>query len=224
MPQIATNHSSDLGHHVQQAYGWLEQSSSGSNTAALSYAALELRYAIERLAVHYWYALLKRPLEEHDLRDISSFKNLERKIYELGGHQKEIDAHFEFMRIFFSALKIEAPIHTPQISKLSSYWHVCSEVCHIGWPLGLTTSGIADATFARLTEVVETLKEHVKSLGWPILHDERFIKLKENFILGTVTANDVYVQMQKIGIWAKVEYPDGRPSHFIGEAIPRDNP
>lgn len=99
MPDVSTKHSPELAHHVRQGIAWLSASAEGENTAALSYAAFELRFAIERLAVHYWRALLNRTPEEKDLRDIESFKRVERRIYELAGHQREIDGHFEFMRI-----------------------------------------------------------------------------------------------------------------------------
>ena len=76
----------------------------------LSYAAFEFRLAIERLAVHYWAELLSRPLEEKEVRDLPSFKRIENRIYELGGHQKEIDGHFEFMRVLLRLLKIDRPV------------------------------------------------------------------------------------------------------------------
>jgi hypothetical protein len=72
-------------------------SGQGANPVALSYAAFEFRLAIERLGIHYWGELLSRPLEEKDIR--SSFKKIEKRIYALAGHQKEIDGHFEFMRV-----------------------------------------------------------------------------------------------------------------------------
>lgn len=110
MADVSTQHNPDLAHHVRQGIAWLSASAEGENTAALSYAAFELRFAIERLAVHYWRALLNRKPEEQDFRDIESFKRVERRIYALAGHQREIDAHFEFMRIVFGAMKIDAPL------------------------------------------------------------------------------------------------------------------
>jgi hypothetical protein len=85
MPDVSTHHQPDLAHHVRQAVAWLAASAEGENTAALSYAAFELRFAVERLGIHYWAALLDRKVEEQDLLDIESFKRVERRIYELGG-------------------------------------------------------------------------------------------------------------------------------------------
>jgi hypothetical protein len=124
-------HSTELGHHIRQGLAWLSASAEGENTAAVSYAALELRLGVERLAVHYWLALLDRPLEEPDFRTLASFKRLEGRIYELGGHQREIDLHFAFMRIVLKAAKLDATFHTPKIGLLSNYWHNCSEFCHV---------------------------------------------------------------------------------------------
>ncbi len=169
MPQIAIKHSPALSHHVDQALAWLDACAEGENTPALSYAALELRYAIERIAIHYWYALLDRPVTDDDLRDVASFKALEGRIYELAGHQRQIDAHFEFMRVFLSELKIEAPLEAPKIGRLSAAWHDCSEVCHVGWPMSSAVEGVAAATLTRLRQV----------LGMPPLS----VSLRERYLL-----------------------------------------
>jgi hypothetical protein len=220
MPQIATKHSPALSHHVDQALAWLDACAEGENTPALSYAALELRYAIERIAIHYWYALLDRPVTDDDLRDVASFKALEGRIYELAGHQRQIDAHFEFMRVFLSELKIEAPLDAPKIGRLSAAWHDCSEVCHVGWPMSSAVEGVAAATLTRLRQVLGMLQEYVASLGWPVLNDPSIVELRDKFVLGHATAEEVRKHMRKIGVWAKVEYLDGRPSEFIGEVVP----
>lgn len=87
MPDVGMHHQPQLAHHVRQGLAWLSASGNGENTAALSYAAFELRFAVERLVIHYWAALLDRKPEEQDLRDIQSFKRVERRIYELAGHR-----------------------------------------------------------------------------------------------------------------------------------------
>ena len=73
------SHLTALPHHVQQAEGWLQKSDCGSKTAAISYAALELRYAIERLAVYYWVSLLNRPLTPTEAERLGTYKKLERR-------------------------------------------------------------------------------------------------------------------------------------------------
>ncbi len=220
MPDVGTHHQPELAHHVRQGVAWLSASGEGENTAALSYAAFELRFAVERLAVHYWAALLDRKPEEQDLREIESFKRVERRIYELAGHQREIDGHFAFMRVVFGAMKIDAPFHTPQIGALSKYWHECSELCHIAWPLSCAVPEVRAAAFSMLTEVAEVLSAHVQSLGWPVLKDSAFAELRNRFIAGEATAEDVLAHVQRTGIWARAEYTDGRSSHFVGEPVP----
>ena len=96
-----------LRHHIVQGAAWLQESDQGANTGVFSYAAFEFRLAIERLAVHYWAQLLGRRPQAKDFHEIRSFKRIERRIYELGGHQREIDGHFEFMRIVLSLLEIK---------------------------------------------------------------------------------------------------------------------
>jgi hypothetical protein len=216
---ISTKHTPDLAHHVHQGIAWLSASVEGENTAALSYAAFELRFAIERLAVHYWRVLLNREPEEQDFRDIKSFKRIEHRIYELAGHQKEINGHFEFMRIVFRAMKIDATFHTPQIGELSRRWHECSELCHIGWPLVCSVPEIRKAAFTSLTEISESLSAHIRSLGWPVLQDTAFAELRNRFIADEASSEDVLAYIHRTGLWARAEFPDGRPAQFIGEPV-----
>ena len=77
MPDVGTHHQPELAHNVRQGVAWVSASGEGENTAALSYAAFKLRFAVERLAVHYWATLLDHKTEEQDLREIESFKRVE---------------------------------------------------------------------------------------------------------------------------------------------------
>lgn len=217
---IRTRHQNDLKHHASQAKAWLGCSADGENTAALSYAALELRYAAERLLVHYWATLLNRPLKGSDFDTIRSFQGLQAAIYELGGHQREINAHFEFMHIFATAMKFDIPVVTPQIGKLANLWHTCSEVCHVAWVLACTAPELRAETFKALSDGVELVLTLSSSLGWPIPQDSEFSELRRRFVAGDATEDDVLAYMKRVGVWAKVEYPDGRPSEFVGQAIP----
>ena len=179
-----------------------------------------MRFAVERLAVHYWAALLNRKPEEQDLRDIESFKRVERRIYELGGHEREIDGHFAFMRIVLGAMKIDAPFHTPKIGALSKYWHECSELCHIAWPLSCGAPEIRKTAYSTLTKIAETLYVQVQSLGWPILKDAAFAELRSTYIAGEATESDVLAYVQRIGIWASAEFTDERAPQFVGKPVP----
>lgn len=219
MADVSTQHQPELAHHVRQGEAWLAASAEGENTAVLSYAAFELRFAVERLAVHYWAALLDRKPEEHDLRDIESLKRIERRIYELAGHQREIDGHFQFMRIVLGAMKIDMPLHTPKIGELSRYWHECSGLCHIAWPLSCSVPEVRKIAYTTLTEISRSLSAHVSSLGWPVLKDAAFTELRNRFIDGNATPEDVLAHVQRTGLWARAVFTDGRPAQFVGEPV-----
>ena len=219
MSEVRTHHHPELAHHLHQGEAWLSVSAEGKNTAALSYAAFELRFAVERLAIHYWATLHDRKLAEQDLYAIGSFKRIERRIYELGGHEKEINGHFDFMRIVLGAMKIDMPFNTPKIGKLSKYWDECSELCHIAWPLSCANPEVQKAAYSTLIEIAKALSDHVQSLGWPILKDAAFTDLRNRFIAGKVTSEDVLSHVQRIGLWARVITDEGE-AQFVGDAVP----
>ena len=221
MTSFALSRSPALDHHVTQGRAWLADSAEGANTAALSYAAFEFRLAIERLGVHYWLELLARPLEEKDLREMRSFRRIENRIYELGGHQKEINGHFEFMRTVLHLLKIERTLPTPNLTKLSSYWHKCSELCHIGGSLSSNDPQLMRAIFSDLEQIESALVEQVSGLvGWPAIADDGFRQLRTDFTAARANAADIERYLQKTGAWARVQYQDDRAAEFIGKAIP----
>ncbi|HXL79269.1 MAG TPA: hypothetical protein VN951_00210 [Pyrinomonadaceae bacterium] len=221
MTSFALIRTADLKHHVTQASAWLAQSSGGANSVALSYAAFEFRLAIERLGIYYWAELLSRPLQEKDIGDLTSFKRIENRIYELGGHQKEIDGHFEFIRVLLALLKIDRKIPTPKLGQLSKYWHKCSEFCHIGWSLASGDSQLVAKSYADLKAIEALLIEQVSDLtGWPRIADSSFVDLKVRFINGLANAGDVQRYLEERGAWTRVRYNDGRPSEFVGEPIP----
>lgn len=220
MAGISLRHAPALAHHLSQGIAWLSLSKEGDNTAAISYAAFELRFAIERLAVHYWTTLLERKLEEHDLRDMESFEKLERRIYKLAGHQPEIDGHFEFTRIVLRAMEIDRPLNTPKVRKLSKYWRKCSNFCHITWPLSCDAQKIRKNAFSTLVAISKLLRDQVDSLGWLVINDAEFSSLRDNFLAHKATEDDVLAHLQQTGVWSRVEYSDGRQPHFLGVAVP----
>lgn len=218
MTQLSLAHKNDLAHHINQGSFQLTESAQGENTAALSYAALEFRFAIERLAVHYWANLLGRKLESDDFKDIESFKRVERRIYELAGHQKEIDGHFAFMRIVLSVLKIEGSLHAPKLGKLSKYWHDCSELCHISWPLPCSVLEVRQNAFTSLQNIAQALPQHVESMGWPVINNPTFGELRDKFVAGHAKESEVLAHFEKTGLWAQLVLPDGTES-FVGEPV-----
>jgi hypothetical protein len=222
IPAIEPIRNLNLMHHVNQGVAWLNVSAQGANTTALSYAAFEFRLAIERLAIHYWATLLNRKIETRDLSDINSFKTVEKRIYQLGGHQQKIDRHFAFMNILLDSLSISQKILAPDIGKLSKYWHLCSEFCHIAW----TLSSFSDPQLhlkaeSSLREIEQFLLIQVTSAGdWPRVNEANFNALRDRFVAGKSDDGEIRLYLKKIGVWARVEYSDGRPPEFVGKAIP----
>ena len=78
--------------------------------------------------------------------------------------------------------------------------------------------------FAALTEIVKVLSTNVQSLGWPVLKDEAFAKLRNRFMAGDATENDVLAHVQRTGLWARAEFTDGRAPQFVGEPVPPIEP
>jgi hypothetical protein len=208
---------------------WLPPGSTPGLGNCSPWRGITVRLAVEPLFVlawnrcSAWRGIRNRRPEEHDLRDIGSFKRVEHRIYELAGHQQEIDGHFEFMRVVMGALKIDWPLHTPKIGELSKYWHECSELCHIAWPLSCTVSELRKTAFSALTDIAQSLSAQVSSLGWPVLKDAAFSDLRSRFVAGEAHADDVLAYVRRTGLWARAEFTDGRPPQFVGEPVAPDS-
>lgn len=211
-------------HHLEQAKAWLDLSEMGKHTTALSYAALELRFSIERLALEYWRALLNRPLTEDDRHTASSFKRIEKAIYRLAGYQRAIDLQFEFAAMLVAELKIEAQVVPPQMGRLSNYWHECSELCHVAWPIASRTPDIPRMVFEGLIGILDEVTPLNSSIRWITFHEEAIDRLRHDFVEGKATLDDARAHLRRTGIFAVLEYPDGRPSQLVGEAVPPNSP
>lgn len=210
----------DQGHHVNQGAAWLATSHEGAHTVPLTYAAFEYRLAVERLAMQYLAAVRGRPPEAKDLDDLRTYKTMESLIYGLGGHQKQINGHFEFMRLVMSFLKIEQKLVTPDFGKLSNYWHTCSDLCHVGGVLFLQDTDFARSAYRELSALGEALQEQVSGLvTWPNITDDGFRTLGIDFIEGRITADDVFRYLKRIGIWAALTVPGQQGWTPLGEPI-----
>lgn len=212
--------SPSLNHHVSQGSAWLVASAEGANTAALAYAAFELRLAIERIGLQYWMDLLGPSIQTSDFKDLRSFKAIENRIYELAGHQQEINGHFRFARVLLQHLKIDSPLPTPRLGELSKRWHECSELCHIAWTLAATHRPMTIEAHQALREIEALVKEHVGGLIWPSITDPELLALRSRFISGNADENDVLNYLKKTGSYAVYKPNDGSPATFVGKAIP----
>lgn len=219
MSDVKTRHDVSLAHHLEQGKSWLVQSANGVNTAALSYAALELRFAVERLAVHYWSTLLERPFEEKEVHDIRSFRALESHLYKLGGNQLQIDRHFRLIAILNDMLQLPVSLVTPKVSALRRAWQDCSELCHIAWPLlSCSAAEVGASAFKTLTDTAQLLTDYVQSASWPVT-TEAFGDLRTRFIGGTATEEDVRSELKRLGVYATFTPPNGI-AEFVGTAVP----
>lgn len=227
MIDIPDNRSTELRHHIDLGRQWLDASNGGTQTTLLSYAAFEFRFAIERLTVHYWLQLAGDDPQHGSVRTLRSFKRLEKKIYELAGNQLRINRSYELTRCFFEILGLEIHFPTPSVGKLAEHWHSCSELCHIAWTLFSEVEGNSDHAFKELTEIHDYLIDQVSGItGWPMVPDSgcpEYVLLAERFMSGEAGVEDVKEYIKRKGIWAKVEYQDERPSHFLGTPAPPES-
>lgn len=219
MADIQTSHKPELEHHVKQGAAWLAESAQGENTAALSYCALEFRFAIERLALHYLASLSSDEKRTDNLAGSWRFDAVRRRILDVAGHQLQINRHFEFMRILLRAIKIEEPLVAPQFNKLYQYWSDCSELCHVTWPLASSMADMREQAFGTLTEVHDVLLQLVGSMGWPNLIEPDVRGIRDRFVAGSISEDDVHAHFERIGLWATVTYPDGRGAQFVGQPL-----
>ena len=220
MPPLSFQRNPALNYHYEEGKSWLT-SYAYKNTTAITYAAFEFRLAIERIVLQYWSALIPGGIEALNLQDIRSYKSIEKRIFQVAGHQKKIDSKFEFTRIIFGALKIDQPIITPKLGQLSKYWHDCSELCHIAWSLVCGNQEIEDIAHKTLKEISDFLKVHIDGGAiWGRLENLPFKELENDFVEGRATEEDVLNFLKEKGILARIEYNDDRPNQFVGEAIP----
>lgn len=217
---VETSHSPKLRHHLDQGQAWLRASSEGLHTSAISYAALELRFCIERLGFHYWRELLGEQLEVGDLASIGSFKKIKNRIYALAGQQQRINRHFALSRLLLGRLKVDLHLQTPDIGELSKFWHACSECCHIGWPLLSIDLDIRKTTYQELTAIAKSLASYVASLGWPKLSDPEFLQLRDRYIAGEIVDEQIIEYFNRVGLWAVATSANGTQAQFVGEAVP----
>jgi hypothetical protein len=220
MPPLSLQRHHEINYHFEEGVAWLEASVKGINTTPLSYAAFEFRLAIERIVLQYWSALAPGGFEEKSFQSIRSYKSIEKQIFQIAGHQKEINSKFEFARLLIDALKIPWKIQTPDIGRFSSYWHECSELCHIAWTLVAKQQDVADIAFQGLSEIADFLRQHVDGvITWANISNPEFGALQDDFVAGRISVDDVLNHLKKVGVYAVAENI-GEPRVFIGEAIP----
>lgn len=218
---LTLSHVNTLAHHVAQCEAWLALSGAGTNTTPLSYAALELRYAIERLAVHYWAGMVAGTPDESELLEIGSFKKIEARIYELAGHQLKINRGFDFAELLSSILGIKLALARPNMPLLRRHWHTCSEVCHIGWALATSVPDFVLKTHAELDTARLDIAAMVSGYqGIPRLDGSKMHQLQRDFIEGRIGEQEVREFVKAEGLNATFAAKPGAQETAVGTPIP----
>ena len=220
MPPLSPTRHLGLNYHVEEGAAWLAASDAGSRSTMLAYAAFELRLALERLMLEYLVRIEGNQLTADSLKLLSSIKRVENRIYELEGHQREIDRKFEVFEILFDMLQVPFMLAKPQFGDLSRYGHECSDLCHVTWTLYGASNDqkiLADA-FRRLSEIHAYLKTHTGQLvTWPAFAEPAAQQLERRHIAGDASADDVRAHFRKRGVWAATTRPDGTSEFVVKE-------
>jgi len=136
--------------------------------------------------------------------NIGAFKSIESRIYELAGHQREIDRSIEFIELMCSMIGITLPQGRPNLPILKKHWHSCSEMCHVGWALACTSPEVGPQSHTVLVKVAADLEHMVKGMvGLPKIHDAATKEIKQAFIAGTITADEAKSRLSERGLHAE---------------------
>lgn len=218
MPPLSMKRRPESNYHLAEGKAWLSQATGGANTTAIAYAAFEFRLQIERIGFQHWYVLAP-DIAEEDFADLHSFKNIENRIYQLTGNQRVINKRYEYGQILSEMLGLENDIAPPVLGRLSRCWHKCSDYCHIAWSLVSDNPEIAKNAYESLVEISQFIDEQTSALNM-ILSLPVLGEIEKKFIDEEITSEQLRNHLKEVGLWAKMEYDDDRPSHFVGKAVP----
>lgn len=213
-----------IDYHYKEGKAWIASSRRGKRCTALSYAAFEFRLAIERIEFQYWYTINNNEINIENFNDVRSFTRMQQKIYDIGGHQQEINKHFEFMQIVLDSLKINVNLITPNLGQLHKYWQNCSELCHVPWTITPKTIDLRKKILNELEEISDCLSKYISGLmSWPNIVDDDFKKIQNQYIIGTLNRDVVHKHLKRMGLYAIHSSNDERKNEFIGTAIKPNN-
>jgi hypothetical protein len=228
MEPLSLDRQLGMMHFVSQARAWLERSEEGRHAIPLSYAAFELRLAVERICMEYYVKILGSEESKKNQHELGSFKKMKARIFSVAGHQSEINKHFEFTRCIFEALRIEVPVSTPNLGRLSAIWHECSEPCHIFWNIAesrevfdaVTVEDPKYTPYADLVGYAEELASIASStITWMQVMNPDLVKLMKALEPTENCAQAVRDHFANEGLHAVFHPGDGSPSFSVGTAI-----
>jgi hypothetical protein len=130
MPPLSLSRHLGLDYHVAEARAWLGLGTDGQAFTPLAYAGFELRLAIERILLQYLYSSDPAGLKTEALR--LTGKKLERRIYQVAGNQRQVDARIRVVEILFEMLGKPGTLARPRLGDLARDWEYCSGFCPCG--------------------------------------------------------------------------------------------
>jgi hypothetical protein len=222
VPPLSRSRHSELNYHYEEGAAWLAESDAGAHSTLIAYAAFEFRLGLERLAAEYWRRLKGDSITVDDLADLRSFKTIENRIFELGGHQLQIERRFAFGQILLNLLALPIRLSPPRLGELAKHWHTCSEMCHVGWSLQMAHAhGVGgSAAHDALQETKALIREHLDGVvTWMRVVDLPFRALEQKYVDGLLSEEEVRAHLEREGIWASVVLPDGG-RESVGVPIP----
>ena len=220
---ISLDRNIEMSHFISQARGWLGKSEEGKHSVAISYAAFEIRLAVERICMQYYVKLVGAKEAKENPNDLGSFKKMKAKIFSVAGHQKEINNQFKFTRCLFKVLNIKAVVPTPDLGRLSAIWHDCSEACHIFWNVAEATEYEQGAynPFLDLVAYADELEQIANStIAWLTSINPQMQEIMEKLEGVEDCEKLIREHFSKEGLWAKYVPADGSLGYFVGEFIP----
>ena len=204
-PQLEPTRSFELGHHVSQARAWLDAVENRKNSAFVSYAAFEIRLAVERICMQYYVKLIENKTAKLNPSKLQSFKSMQKEITRIVGKQDIINKQFEFARTVLKLLGINISMPTPNFERLIKIWADCSDPCHISWNL-IEASGKEFPNFdpvADLTAYANELDTYIAATAyWFQIHDNGLANLRNRFECGENIKAELNEYLQKTGMKA----------------------
>lgn len=212
-----------IGYHLAEAEMWLAASAHGAHSTPLAYAAFELRLEVERVALELLVRMRGDALIPEDHESIRAFGKMENKIYELEGHQRTLDRKIAFFNTMLDALQVDWRCQPINVGRLRSWWHYCSELCHVTWTLIADSKEgphASEQAFEELSQIREQLGTLItKGISWPRIADASFAKLQADYLENRTGDVEVRAWLSERGLWASKVSADGS-SEFVGVAVP----
>ena len=222
MDTISLDRKIETDHFISQARSWLEKSENGKRSVPICYAAFEIRLAVERICMDFYINLVGSKEAKADSKTLGSFKKMKAKIFDNVGHQKIIDEQFEFARCLLKALEIDTVVPTPNLGRLSSIWHDCSEACHIFWNVGKATEyekGEYDPYSDLVAYANELAELSNGNVTWFTFMNPQMKELMEK-VKGTEDCVELLREhFSKEGLRAVLTSADGKHEQVIGKPI-----